>query len=149
MKTIPTRYKNLLKILNSTSSVNVSEKQLMDGCSMSDVRIDSLDMVEFTLEVEDFIDNSIDEKKSMELVSRHDLSLLGMFDAYMDIMPEEGKNLIQGITSEALYQNNRDKVCIGLDFDGTVVRHEYPIIGKPLDLALDYILKWSKVANII
>jgi|CXWL01.1.fsa_nt_gi hypothetical protein len=33
-------------------------------------------------------------------------------------------------------------MIVGLDFDGTVVKHEYPKIGEPNPGAIEYIKKW-------
>lgn len=40
-------------------------------------------------------------------------------------------------------------MIIAIDFDGTIVEHEYPIIGKAVPLAIETIKKWQKEGHSI
>lgn len=39
------------------------------------------------------------------------------------------------------------KVPICVDFDGTIVTHEYPLIGMPLPGAIEWMKKWQSVGG--
>lgn len=35
-------------------------------------------------------------------------------------------------------------MLIAVDFDGSIVRHEYPRVGRPIDGAIEWMKKWSQ-----